>query len=391
MAVPCLVTVLASCGGANSKPRDAGAADAGNPRSSDASGDTPTTSGCVPVADHAISDPAGVTGHSALAWTGDGYGVVWADARQGVSQIYFARLDATGTKIGADRAVTSMSTDAALPVIAWNGTAFGLAFATEVSPAPTPTEAYFEILAADGTPQGSVVDVGASNGIPSMVWADQTFALAYHSARGAAMAEIFLSRFDESAKRLGTEVQLTNLGFGAFNPAIAWTGNRYGISFQDSRQGETEVFLALVDANGAKIGQEMQLSTSSGVRVPSYIAASSTGFAVTYQVDNPTLVRLDEAGNRTATDVVINDAPAPVLWTGTQYALVTDGTAGGQIFLSTIDASGTAPSTPALVSDSNADPFPDEVGFVWTGRGYGVAWPDDRTGVTATHFAVVCP
>ena len=134
----------------------------------------------------------------------------------------------------------------------------------------------------------------------------------------------------------------------------------------------------------------MQLSSSNGAGT-SYIAASSTGFAVTYPVDSPTLVRLDTAGTRTATDVVIKETPARIIWTGTRYAFVTNGTAGGQIFLSTIDPGAMAPSAPVLVSSSDSDAFPDLLGFVWNGSGYGVAWTDARTGVSATRFAVVCP
>jgi len=384
--------VSTSCGSGGGQPRDAGGdvVDASVHDATDSMETSPeTSSSCVPVADQAISDAAGMTSRPALAWTGDGYGVVWTDGRDGSPQIYFTRLDRTGAKLGADRPVTATAAYANSPAIAWSGQVFGITFVTEYS---TPPMVHFAVLAPDGTPQGTAADGGEAMNRPSIVWDGQTFALAYHSARGGAMPEIFMSRFDTNAAPVGTELQLTNVGRGSFNPSIAWTGSRYGIAFQDSRPGETEVFLGLVDAAGEKIGQEVQLSTSLGANT-SYIAASTAGFAVTAAVGNPpTLVRLDTAGSRIAADVPFKDAPAPIIWNGARYAFATAGTAGGDVYLQTIDEVAAAPTAPMLASRPYASARPDEIGLAWNGSGYAVVWADTMyaTG-SATHFSVVCP
>jgi hypothetical protein len=382
-----LVCVMTSCGGGKDKPRDGGAGgtDASNHDAAD-SGQTP--SACVAVADHAISEEAGRSGRPALAWTSDGYRVVWPDDRSGVLQIYLAQLDRGGLKIGADQPVTAAA-DADFPALAWSGQILGMAFVTEST---TPPMVHFARLATDGALQGSVADVGQGTEHPSIVWDGQTFALAYHSARGAAMPEIFMSHFDASGARVGTELQLTNAGLQSVNPSIAWTGSRYGISFQDSRTPTTEIFLGLVDANGAEIGQEAQVSSSNGAGT-SYIAASSTGFAITYAgLTGPTLTRLDTAGIRTAADVPIKLTPAPIVWNGARYAFASSGTAGGEVFLQTIDEAAAAPSTAVRVSAPGSGTRPDEIALVWNGSGYGVTWTDNMSGgAPETHFAVVCP
>lgn len=383
--------MLSACGGGgNDKPHDAGGdgMDASTVDTSDSGPDVADAgSACVPVADHIFTDPAASGDLPALAWTGDGYGVVWHDGRTGDSLLFFAQLDRDGVKIGSDRPIAGTS-GAEYPAIAWNGQVFGISFVTSST---TPTKAHFARVAADGTLQGTVAEAGeAGTAIPSIVWDGQTFALAYHSARGAARLEIFMSRFDTAGARVGAEVQVTNNGTDAFNPSIAWTGSRYGISFQDSRAGASEVFLALVDANGAKIGQETRLSTSNGAGT-SYIAASSTGFAVTYAgLQGPTLVRLDTDGSRARAETPIRNTPAPIVWNGAQYGFASSGTAGGKVYLSTIDESAAAASTPVPVSDADHSGG-GAVALAWNGSGYGVAWVNAFDGMAALRFAVVCP
>src|SRR5262245_11591730 len=97
-----LVSLLASCGGGGAQPIDAGGGDspareAASEASADAAPEAGTDTGtgggtdapvetgtaCVPLADRAISEAAGQSGRPALAWDGDGYGLVWPDDRGG--------------------------------------------------------------------------------------------------------------------------------------------------------------------------------------------------------------------------------------------------------------------------------------------------------------------
>lgn len=344
---------------------------------------------CVPVADRAISEAAGVSGRPSLAWTGDGYGVVWPDDRGGVSQIYFARLDRNGTKVGADQPITSgtgATTAASLPDIAWSGQVFGMSFVNE---AATPAMVRFARLAADGSPQGGVADAGEGAGISSIVWDGQRFALAYHSARAGGMTEIFVSRFDASGARVGTELRLTNDPAASFIPSIAWTGSRYGITFQDARGAMGEVFLGVVDAAGAEIGQEAAVTSAGGGA--SSIGASNTGFAITHgSSSGAKLVRVDSAGTRTAADVSIGGAPAQIVWNGSRYAFAWSA-GGGAVSLATIDGTATAPSAPVAVSAANAMAAVNSIALAWNGTGYAVTWSDTVTGTAETRFAIVCP
>ena len=97
------------------------------------------------------SDPA-TSEYPAIAWTGREYGLVWYDERGGAKQVYFARVDASGNKIGSDVAVGEPGTVAVgTQAIAWDGTAFLIAW--DDSRAGNP-EIYFARVDATGAKLG---------------------------------------------------------------------------------------------------------------------------------------------------------------------------------------------------------------------------------------------
>jgi hypothetical protein len=61
-----------------------------------------------------------------LAWTGTEYGVTWYDLRQNNWEIFFARLDAAGAKIGSDIRVSNNNSLSEYPVVAWDGAEYGI-------------------------------------------------------------------------------------------------------------------------------------------------------------------------------------------------------------------------------------------------------------------------
>jgi hypothetical protein len=98
---------------------------------------------------------------TSLAWTGTEYGVSWSDSRDGGSQeIYFARLDATGAKIGSDVRVTNNAYYDVIPKLVWNGTEYGLLWRIDVAPSLN-----FARLSSTGTKLGPDVAVSGHNSV----------------------------------------------------------------------------------------------------------------------------------------------------------------------------------------------------------------------------------
>ena len=90
-----------------------------------------------------------------IVWTGTEYGVAWNDFRTG-EDIYFARLDASGDKIGGDLVVTDPSAEAYGSSLVWTGSGFGVAWGDwrDGSGSNEYAEIYFARLNGAGTVSG---------------------------------------------------------------------------------------------------------------------------------------------------------------------------------------------------------------------------------------------
>jgi hypothetical protein len=63
-----------------------------------------------------------------LAWTGSSYGVAWNDDRSGTWQIFAKHLSVDASTVSDDYPVSSGSSSAYYPSLAWNGSVFGVAW-----------------------------------------------------------------------------------------------------------------------------------------------------------------------------------------------------------------------------------------------------------------------
>ena len=130
-------------------------------------------------------------------WTGSQYGVAWSDHRHGDSEIYFARIDADGNKIGTGVRVTNAADDSRSSSLVWTGREFGVSFADH----------------RDGA------------------W------------------EIYFARLDASGDKLDEDVRLTHVQSNSDGPGLTWTGSEYGVFWQDSRNaGGAEIYFVRLDA-----------------------------------------------------------------------------------------------------------------------------------------------
>jgi hypothetical protein len=63
-----------------------------------------------------------------IVWTGGEYAVTWSDQRVGNGEIYLARIDAAGNRIGDEVRWTDSPADSTTPRMVWTGTEYGLAW-----------------------------------------------------------------------------------------------------------------------------------------------------------------------------------------------------------------------------------------------------------------------
>ncbi len=189
--------------------------------------------------------------HPSLVWTGSQYGVSWYDDRDGNDEIYFARIDSSGNKVGLDvRISDNDSLISNNPSLAWNGTEFGVCWYDERDG----YEIYFSRINNLGNKIGLDIaidyDLNGSN-YPSLVWNGTRYGISWRDWRDG-NEEIYFAEFDSLGNKTTLDVRVTDNLFMSSKPSLVWTGIGYGVSWEDTRDVNYEIYFAILNSSGIK-------------------------------------------------------------------------------------------------------------------------------------------
>jgi hypothetical protein len=76
--------------------------------------------------------------------------------------------------------------------------------------------------------------------------------------------EVYFARFDTQGFGVGEEVRVTEAEGDSSYPSIDWNGTQFGISWQDSREGNPTIYFTLLNPQGVKTGGDEKISSGSG-------------------------------------------------------------------------------------------------------------------------------
>jgi len=173
-----------------------------------------------------VSEAFGTSEFPAVAWSGSEYGIAWQDNRDGQTEIYFARVDAAGERVGPEQRFTTHAPGegvATRPVLAGNGNGYGL---TWLDGRNGPTELYFVALDASGNKLGPDVRMtftGVATTPPVLTATGSGYFLAW-SAGGSRYMLIDASGVPTTAPQLFTGGQ-----------SIVWTGTDTAAAYSATR------------------------------------------------------------------------------------------------------------------------------------------------------------
>ena len=344
-----------------------------------------------------VSAASSSSSEASLAWTGSGYGMAWKDSRDGNGEIYFARLDSSGGRIGTDVRLTFTSRESEHPSLVSAGNGFGVTW-EEWRPGGAP-DVYFARLDASGNRVGSETRVTTDAALafsPSLAWTGSVYGVVWEDTRDG-NAEIYFARLDAAGNKMSGEARVTRDSAGSYEPSLVWTESGYGIAWWDNRTGNDEIYFARLDASGHKLGSEIRVTDNpTGSRRPSLVW-TGTQYGVSW-CDYPEgtgeiyLARLDASGRKIGSDVrVTNDASASynptLVWTGGEYGVSWEDDRDGsfpEIYFARIDATGTKVGTDLRITTATRNSIAPSL--VWTGGGYAVAWADDRDAAWGAYF-----
>jgi len=348
-----------------------------------------------------VTSAPGDSSAATLVWAGDGYALAWRDERDGDPEIYFARLDMNGTKIGDDVRVTNALGTSDSPQMVQASGGFAIVFAD--TPAGF-TGVYFVMVDPAGTPLGAPLLLSQSGipaGTPTLTRTATGFAAAWADSRNGQI-EIYFTRIDASGVEVGSEVRVSNGAGESEWLWITWTGTESVVAWDDVRFGEPEIYVARFDGSGAVVGGETRITNAAGISAIPWITWTGSELALTWSEDrdgndNVYFARLDATGGRVGGDIRVtsdlgSQFMSSIAWNGAGFGVAwadSRDSTNREIYLAPLDETGTVVGADVRVS--NAVGGSEWPWLVWTGTEYGVTWADARDGAYEVFFAIVRP
>ena len=210
-----------------------------------------------------INTTSDVKQHSSVAWNPvDGeYGVVWTDDKTGDMDLYFARIDATGTE-NAEFQITAVSGhDEHDPVVLWKEDGFAVIYIDDndngdihmIHIDPDETDLTFEL----GSDIALTTD-GYDSYYPDAVWTGTFIAVVRANRSEGSNRDIFFSLYnqegtaaqDSSFQDIDFIVNDPSGDIGHYSPSICWTGYEFGIAWIKGSTGDIPQFCRITETSG---------------------------------------------------------------------------------------------------------------------------------------------
>ncbi len=363
--------------------------------------------------------------YSSMDWNGSEYGIVWEDNRHagitfdGDTEIYFARLDSEGERIGGEIRITSSNGSSSRPEIAWTGDRYGVTWFDDRDGGE---EIYFALLDSLGGRLSADIRITSSAGEssqPSLVWDGSAFGIAWQDDRDYVQPsnyyEIYFARLDSSGTKIVQDSRITSIESIKGDPSIGYDGTDYGIVWEDNRDGNFEIYYARVDVDGIKQGSDTRITFADGDSVNPDIEWNGERYGLIWQDDRHKEMSfqigdddiyyndIDSIGDKGDDDVLItnttsNSTNPNVAWGGRRslqgvtgdwgVAFADDRDGNWEIYFTILNLDGSEKSDEARMTEAqNISDYPT---IVWSGQDFGTSWQDLRNDVAfEVYFALI--
>ena len=232
------------------------------------------------------SDPAASGTSYSNAWcvaaSGDTVHVVWTDYRLGTHKIYYKRSLDCGTTWSSDARLTDSVSDADYPSIVSAGGAVHVVWYDDRN---GNSETYYKRSLDGGATWG------ADTRLTNDTWPTYTPSVAVsgtvvHMVTGdwrAGNEEVYYKRSVDSGTTWGADTRLTNAAGSSSYPSVAASGSTVNIAWQDSRDGNYEIYHKRSTDWGASWFADTRLTNNvNNSASPSIAASGSTVHVVWY-------------------------------------------------------------------------------------------------------------
>jgi hypothetical protein len=190
----------------------------------------------------------------------------------------FVPLDVNPVRISGDIA------PAGTGGIAWNGTAYAALYTGSTDG----FDIYRTMLTNTGEKiapgEERVTAVNSDSAGGPVFWTGNKFGVAWQDRRDSDY-EIYFNTLDVDGKKFGPDIRLTNASEFSINPDLGFTGQKFVVVWQDEREGQFDIYGQLLDQDGVTVlgGNVKITDTSTGIpnEAPA-IAAHSGGIGLAW-------------------------------------------------------------------------------------------------------------
>ena len=231
-----------------------------------------------------ITLSGGASSKPRIAWNDidSEWGLVWQDRRSGDDDVYFARLDFAGSKLGSETLIAGGMGEQRRPAISWNGTRYGLAWQDDASGS---WDLFFQPVDLAGASLAAALAVDSSvadtvEAAIAWVAGASRFSIVYRHFGNAALNAagdagiLRAAQVDEAATAVDPAVDLVVGSLLVGGADLAGDGTSQWISFVDVRDGARAIRAARYDATWT-VQLESQVIDSN----PSHASSTSVAFA----------------------------------------------------------------------------------------------------------------
>lgn len=334
---------------------------------------------------HRITESPGHSWSPSLVFVGSEdteYAVAWQDNRSGTNSIYFAKIDASGNKIGRDVPVLD-SREGFFPHLIWTGAEYGMSY-FKLTPNPTTC---FQRLDINGDRVGNEIILATNSAgsfhYSSLVWTGTEYGVAFSRGNADENNDLCLTRLDSLGNMIG-ETIIVSPTYG-YNPSLVWTGNGYAVTWY----GQQNIYFSKIDIDSegvVNVGDNIVIESSDNIIGFPFLVWTGTEYGLVWSSSlsgGPRIyiTRLDNGGNIISRlDTGVNGFNPRLVWTGTKYGIAykRQPESNFEILFASINADG--PRTGGVIITTINRPYSNpHYSFIWTGSEYGIAWNATNT------------
>ncbi len=336
------------------------------------------------------------------ASNGNGYGVVFSDARSGRNIIYLDKLNPAGDLVGNEIVVTNLAGSNGTPSVAFGGNRYAVVWQGTANARP---QIFLSIRDVDGAAVVGAQDVPVNVSFdtasaPRVIWNGTQFVVFWQMGADLPSQEIYSRAFTTAGVAVAAEVNVSHTAASSGSPAIAYNAvaNELAVVWAENEgaDGGFNVYFTRTNATGSPIGSLERVTHGPGNESQPAIAFDGNAYGVVWQDTRDTqdiwFVRVSAAGLTLPGETVLvpaallSSAPS-IAWDGTHFGVAWfDRRANNndEIYFARVTPPGTVSLAYRLSNAAGTSFLP---WLVWGGSDFGVVWYDNRDGPQQIYFA----